>query len=522
MQYEEPNQKHIDFLSRLYERFSAVYRISLTTDSYEELRANQAFHAIIPAYGDCADLYRHLFRHFSFDGAPAVPGDATPEQIFFHAENRAGVMEPSDGSRTVYDYRILKLSDTESTMIILPHSQSGEDELAGITQTKNMIISNMSHEIRTPINAVLGMNEMILREATDPAILSYASDIRNAGQSILSILSDILDFSQIETGKIKIVPHEYNTFTMLTDIYSMISIFFKEKALAFHTDIDPRLPSMLYGDELRIKQIIMNLLTNAVKYTREGTVTLSIHYVITPNGTPALKVTVQDTGIGIKPENLRHIFTAYEHIDAQRRPHIEGTGLGISIIMRLLAQMDSRLEVESEYGKGSVFSFLLPQKVVRNTPIGLCSFNTGAVIIQSPANQTGELYAPSARVLAVDDNRVNLTVLKGLLKKNGIVPDCANSGRECLQLLRKKTYDFVFLDHLMPEMDGIETLRQIRQLDGGNRLVPVVALTANVMYGAKDRYLAAGFTDFLEKPIRVDALEKTLSTYLPLECLEKR
>lgn len=390
-------------------------------------------------------------------------------------------------------------------------------KLDSINKAKSLFISNMSHEIRTPINAVLGMDEMIIRETDNDVIRSYAYDIRNAGKMLLSIINDILDYSKIEAGKMEIVDVSYRIGTVISDINNMISIKAKEKNLKFHIIVNDEMPSVLLGDEVRIKQIIINLLTNAVKYTEKGEVTFQIDYRPMDHDKIGLVVRVEDTGIGMKQEDMKELFSEFARLDVQRNRKVEGTGLGMSIVVRLLEQMDSKLEVESVYGQGSVFSFVLPQKVIDSTPLR----HQKDDMKDKEKEQKTSLYIPNARILAVDDNRVNLVVIKGLLKRTGAKVKCVQSGQECLESLQQEEYDIVLLDHLMPGMDGIETLSRIRQMGKAYDELPVIALTANVMYGARERYVNMGFHDFIEKPIVVSKLEETLGRYLQAEVMEE-
>ncbi|MDD6811637.1 MAG: response regulator [Lachnospiraceae bacterium] len=385
-------------------------------------------------------------------------------------------------------------------------------KLDSINKAKSLFISNMSHEIRTPINAVLGMDEMIIRETDDDVIRSYAYDIRNAGKMLLSIINDILDYSKIEAGKMEIINVSYQIGTVISDINNMISIKAKEKNLKFNIVVNDKIPGVLWGDEVRIKQIMINLLTNAVKYTERGEVTLRVDYRPLEDRTIGLMVRVEDTGIGMKQEDMKNLFSEFARLDVQRNRKVEGTGLGMSIVVRLLEQMNSRLEVESVYGQGSVFSFVLPQEVVDKTP--LCEQAKDLRNHEKEEQQTS-LYIPNARILAVDDNRVNLVVIKGLLKRTGAKVKCVQSGQECLEILQQEDFDIVLLDHLMPGMDGIETLSRIKQLGKKYNDLPVIALTANVMSGARERYVNMGFHDFIEKPISVPKLEQMLNWYLP-------
>lgn len=362
------------------------------------------------------------------------------------------------------------------------------------------------------------MDEMILRESNDPNILSYANDIKNAGKMLLSIINDILDYSKIESGKMEIIPVEYSIKTMIKDIYNLLSIKIKEKQLELNLEIDERLPEIVYGDEIRIKQVIINLLTNSVKYTEKGSVTFHIENVNQTDDEVFLLIRVTDTGIGMKQEEMGKLFSAFERLDEKRNRNVEGTGLGMSIVVNLLKQMNSQLEVESEYGKGSTFYFTLRQQLVDRTPIGkldILSNNTTA----SP-KQNARFLAPDAHILVIDDNKVNLSVVKGLLKRTKIQIDTAESGEICIEKIEKNHYDLILLDHLMPGMDGIETLEKIRAKGGIYQNIPVIALTANVMSGARERYINAGFLDFLEKPVSGNALEEMIFQYLPQDLIQ--
>lgn len=392
------------------------------------------------------------------------------------------------------------------------------EDLMFANQAKTSFVSNISHEIRTPINAVLGMDEMIIRECGDEKIRSYAYDIRNAGNVLLEIINDVLDFSKIESGKLEIVPKEYSLTNVINDIHKMVELKAKSKYLELKLQVDPQIPDKLYGDEIRIKQIVINLLTNAIKYTNEGSVTIVVNFVKLTEEQIELKVSVQDTGIGIKADELDKLFAEYSRLDTKRNRRIEGTGLGLSIVKRLLEMMDSRIEVESVYGLGSKFFFSLKQNVVSWEPVG-------EEVIKKKQQETtlapGILKASKARILAVDDTKVNLMVVKGLLKRTGIQVDTAEDGLQCLEMAEKKKYDLILLDHRMPKMDGIETIHKLRSAKGGlNRSTPVIALTANVVSGAKEMYIKEGFNDFLPKPINSSNLEKVILDYLPPECLD--
>ena len=388
-------------------------------------------------------------------------------------------------------------------------------------KAKSSFLSNMSHEIRTPINAVLGLDEMILRESTEPEIQEYARDIQSSGKSLLSIINDILDFSKIEAGKMEIIPVDYDLSTLITDLVNMIEGRAHDKNLDFIVNVDPTIPHRLHGDETRIKQCILNILTNAVKYTRRGSVTMNIGFEKsldpTDKNTIYLKAQVIDTGIGIKEDDLKKLFSPFERIEERRNRSIEGTGLGMSIVKNLLSAMGSRLEVKSEYGKGSDFSFTLEQEVIGWEEIG--DYRE----MKKKNEENAQIYkesfqAPDANILVVDDTPLNLTVIKGLLKASRIQIDTAENGSDALKMAREKPYDILFIDHRMPKMDGIEMLHVLRYDESSkNQHTTCIALTANAISGAREMYIESGFQDYLSKPVESAALEAMLVKYLPGE-----
>lgn len=386
------------------------------------------------------------------------------------------------------------------------------------SEAKGRFLANMSHEIRTPINAVLGMDAMILRECTDTSIREYALDIQNAGQNLLSLINDILDLSKIESGKLEVLPEEYDLGSLLHDVMNMISMKAKDKDLTVNLSVDESLPSRFWGDDTRLRQILVNLMNNAVKYTEKGGVTLTVrsNEPDIPQDSPSLSLffQVEDTGIGIRQEDLAKLFREFERIEEERNRNIEGTGLGMSITTQLLELMGSKLQVESDYGKGSKFYFTLEQKIMDAEPIG----NLGEKIRQRATEYSYQpaFLAPKAQILVVDDNAINRRVFLNLLKANKLAIDEAAGGMECIQMVQKKPYDVIFMDHMMPDLDGIETLHRIRALeDCPCHSTPVIALTANAISGAREMYLKEGFDSFLSKPIIPDKLEKMLMQILP-------
>ena len=389
-------------------------------------------------------------------------------------------------------------------------------EAMAANSAKSSFLANMSHEIRTPINTILGMDELILREADDAGILEYARNIRNEGKTLISLIGDLLDFSKIESGKMELAEEEYSTASLMHDIFVVFSFKAEDKGLEFRVNVADDLPSMLSGDEIRIKQILSNLLSNAVKYTERGYVEINVEWKQTEKHAAQIIFTVRDSGIGIRKEDLDGIFEKYKRIDSKRNNHIEGTGLGMSITVQLLELMHGEIEVESDYGIGSEFKVRIPQKIVDSKPIGNFEFlpeRTEAEVVRK------SVTAPEAKILVVDDNVMNRVVARGLLKRTLVQVEEAGNGAECLQKARQTRYDIIFMDHMMPGMDGVETLKRLRRQQGCNENTVVIVLTANAVTGSRDYYIAKGFDDYLSKPISGAKLEEMLRRYLPEEKL---
>ena len=380
---------------------------------------------------------------------------------------------------------------------------------------RDIFLTNMSHELRTPINTILGLNELILRESQEDAIKEYALDIRHAGNILLTLVSDILDFTKIEAGQMELMDGIYDISSLLNDLINGISIQLRKKKLDLVLDIAQDIPYKLSGDEIHIRQIIGNLLSNAVKYTDQGKVTLHLGWKRISEDEIELDLAVKDTGVGIKEEDIPKLFGVFQRMDTITRNKNDSTGLGLAITNRLVEMMGGKLEVQSTYGKGSEFSFTVVQKVVDNAPLGDFEkqYNES---LHSTKNYKQKFIAPMGRILIVDDNAMNLAVAQGLLKETRLQIDVASSGEECLELLRRKTYHVICLDHMMPAMDGVETLHAIRKLEGNPSVdTPVIALTANAVAGAREFYLKEGFQDYLTKPIDADKFENLLIQYLP-------
>lgn len=415
------------------------------------------------------------------------------------------------------------------------------EEARRANEAKTDFLANTSHEIRTPINAVLGMNEMILRESAKAEKLSgaspmayheafrkirnYAGNVDSAGSNLLAIINDILDFTKIEEGKMDIVEVEYRLSTVVNDVSNMIYFKAKEKKLAFTTDVDESLPDLLYGDVVRVRQVITNILNNAVKYTDEGSVSLKIagnRREKTSDARPVIEliVSVTDTGIGISGENLGKLFGKFERVDLERNSTKEGTGLGLAISKMLLEMMGGDIRVESTYGVGSTFTVVIPQKVLSEEPVGNFKEKFEKALGEKKAYHES-FRAPEARLLIVDDTNMNLLVATEFLQDTLVGIDTASSGREAVKLALQNKYDVILMDQRMPEMDGEETFREIRShRDGPNIDTPVICMTADAVVGARERYLSKGFNDYLTKPIDSTYLEMMLKKYIPAEKIE--
>lgn len=394
----------------------------------------------------------------------------------------------------------------------LRKEKRSQQEAEAANMAKSSFLANMSHEIRTPINAILGMNEMILREEKDPAIRGYAGNIQASGNSLLSIVSDVLDISKIESGKLEIIPVDYEVNSLISDCCNMAACRAKAKELELLVECADNVPMKLCGDETHIRQIIMNLLTNAVKYTEKGTVKLIVSGRFTDGGF-VLKVDVSDTGIGIAEENLPQLFTQFQRFDLQRNRNIEGTGLGLSIVKRLCDLMSGTITARSVLGSGSTFTVELPQKVVDSTPCGGVNLNYSA---GAEHEYHHSFEAPEAKILAVDDLPVNLLVIANLLKETRIKIDTAGSGRECLDKCSQQKYDLILMDHMMPEMDGVLTFEKLHgDKSSPNFETPVIMLTANALAGMREQYMDVGFADYVSKPVRGAKLEEAIRRNLP-------
>ena len=382
-------------------------------------------------------------------------------------------------------------------------------------KARDIFLANMSHELRTPINTILGLNELILRESQEEAVKEYARDIRQAGNILLALVSDILDFSKLEADKMDLTEGIYDVSSLLNDLINSISVQLRRKKLDLVLEIAQDIPYKLFGDEIHIRQIIGNLLSNAVRYTEKGRVTLHVSWKELPKDSVEMYVIVKDTGIGIKDEDIPKLFRAFQRMDSATRSKEDRTGLGLAITQRLVEMMGGRLEVQSVYGKGSAFSFRIIQKIVDREPLG--DFEKQYKdSLRSIDDYHEKFIAPMGRILIVDDNAMNLAVAQGLLKGTRLQIDVAASGEECLELIKRKTYHLICMDHMMPVMDGIEAAEIIRRDCGENGAAPaIIALTANAMEGMQEQFLRRGFQDFIAKPLDRQELGQLLARWIP-------
>ncbi|SNU06984.1 EDD domain protein, DegV family [Lachnospiraceae bacterium] len=440
-----------------------------------------------------------------------------PEMITMHDEEM--VFQDSLISVILVCTLVCFLIEFEVRILREAYHRSEEQlrEIDDLNKSQNSFFSSMSHEIRTPINTIIGLNEMILREDISEEVAEDANNVRSASKMLLHLINDILDMSKIESGKMELAPVNYNIGDMISEIVGMFWMRAKEKGLSFHTDIDPNLPTDLYGDEVRIKQILINILNNAIKYTSEGSVTLSIQFRQGKEKQGIVTFTVTDTGIGIKKESIPYLFTAFKRVDETENRYIEGTGLGLAIVKQLVELMGGNITVNSVYTKGSTFIIDIPQVVVGDSLAGERTYSSEIKGSMSHRSEYVKRFdAPDAKVLVVDDNASNLLVVTKLLRDTKIQIDTADSGAAALEKTISKEYHLIFMDHMMPEMDGIECLHRIKNQVGGMcRASKVVALTANAGSDNKAFYSSEGFDGYLVKPTSGEALENECLRLLP-------
>ncbi|MCR4717106.1 MAG: response regulator [Lachnospiraceae bacterium] len=439
-----------------------------------------------------------------------------PETVLHHTEETA--FNDSLASFFVVSIILVIMISFQTWLYIKENdrSQKQSEEIKALNQAQSRFFSSMSHEIRTPINTIIGLNEMILREDLPDEIREDAKNIESASKILLHLINDILDMSKIESGKMEILSADIDLATMVEDIKKMIKVRAKEKDLAFSVDVSPKLPAIIKGDEVRIKQILINLLNNSVKYTIKGSVKLSI-YEETSSENESIVFSVTDTGMGIKEESLPYLFNAFQRVDEHNTKMIEGTGLGLTIVKQLVDLMNGEISVYSEYAKGSTFTVKLPLERVGDASINMSKTNKNKT---SKKNYLPMFTAPEARILVVDDIFMNIRVLERLLNKTEMTIESATSGKQALEMTLKNNYDLIFMDHEMPEMNGVECFHEIRsQENGKSNNAKVIILTANAATENADYYKAEGFDSYMTKPVDSRLLESELIRLLPEELL---
>lgn len=385
------------------------------------------------------------------------------------------------------------------------------EEAMEANQAKSIFLANMSHEIRTPINVMLGMNEMILRESASKEIVQYAESVEKAGRYLLSLINNILDITRIESGKLDITEEKFELRQLIQEIWMIGTKQAEAKKIDFVIEAEEELPKYLTGDVLHTKQVILNLISNAVKYTEEGRITLEIN----ASGDQII-FSVKDTGIGIRKEDMDTLFDMFTRVDMKRHRNIEGSGLGLTIAKELCEQMGGQIYAESIYGKGSRFTVCLPLKSTGEEKIGKWNFEESKKV----SEDRKRFFAPKAKVLIVDDSQQNLQVLASLLQRMSMQLDKAGSGLECIEKVRSKKYHLIFLDYMMPEMDGMETFHKLREEENGQE-VPIIAITADVSTGIRQKFLSEGFADYLSKPVMWDRLEEILLQFIPANLISR-
>ncbi len=408
---------------------------------------------------------------------------------------------------------IIIVTDLSERMKNLQHLEEAKQEAEAANRSKSAFLANMSHEIRTPMNAILGFSELALKKDDPDSVREYVQDIKNSCLNLLAVINDILDISKLDSGKAELSCSNYRSAALLQEIYHIIDIQAKKKGLSFEMNTDPSIPNELFGDKTRVRGILINILSNAVKYTEQGGVTFNVRMPAKDDNFATLEFSVTDTGIGLKKSSMEHLFDSFTRFDSQRNSNIEGTGLGLAIVNGYVKLMGGTIDVDSVYGQGSTFTVTLQQKIVDASPLSL----TGSTIQDNNALNVDEIIIRDTHVLVTDDNHINLKVIKNTLEYYGLVVDTAASGAEAIQLCKQNSYDLIFMDQMMPVMDGIETMQRLRELGVSGK---IIALTANAILGVREELMETGFDEYLSKPIQFRELDKILKRFVPAEKIQ--
>ncbi|MDR2741749.1 MAG: response regulator, partial [Treponema sp.] len=504
-----------DFFILLNEKLEITYCSRNFTEvmrqrGFTKLR-NQSYVDLLKCFVGTQHKQRSLERLEKLRSGKTV--SETVEEIDFRGDGKPGKYTTFAASMyddANHDFSGILICYSDVTDLVEAREAAEES-----VKAKAAFLARMSHEIRTPMNAIIGLSKLALRDELPPKARAYCGDVNSAANNLLGIINDILDFSKIESGKMEIVNAEYQFASLVNDVTTIIRMRLSDSAVNFVTDIARDIPGRLFGDEVRIRQILLNLLSNAVKYTREGEIRFSMKAEFGEAGKVTLIIDITDTGIGIKEEDLGKLFGNFTRFDMEKNKHVEGTGLGLAITLNLCRAMGGDINVLSEYGKGSTFTAIIPQRAEDFTPFtAIIDGGTGGVSEEDMIHFT----APAARILIVDDIETNLTVAEGLVSPYDVRVDTTLSGTEAISLMQQYEYDIVFMDHMMPEMDGLEATAIIRALDEPRfREVPIIALTANAMSGMREMFLEQGFNDYLSKPIEIPKLDEIMSRWIPRE-----
>ena len=511
LDFNKQNRIDIDNISAYVDILSEVYLMafddnlnltfaSTSSQNYMSLDNNSY------TFEDIFDLPKE--RIINIDNAEKLDATCKTNNVVFSL----GIEKIKDDFGDIIGY-IISATDLTNRLKYINELNEAKKNADKANASKSAFLASMSHEIRTPLNAVLGMDEMIMRENDINEIHSHAASIMDAGKSLLAIIDDILDFTKIESGMMNIIPNDYKVSEEIRELYNIVTFRAKKKGLALDFEIDPNMPKTLHGDEIRIRQILINIINNAVKYTNVGWVNVKLNAEIHDSSNMTLVAIIEDTGIGIKKEDISKLFDKFQRLDEDVNHKVEGTGLGLSIVYNLLQMMNGTIDVQSIYQRGSIFTVRIPQRIVDISPVGAVDFTYSS----AESDYTESFIAPNNHILVVDDNQINLTIVKGLLKKTLLKIDTASSGRECLDMVKKNHYDLILLDHMMPEMDGVQVLERLNTMS--NNLckdTPVIALTANAIVGAKEKYLNLGFKDYLSKPIDYKELESAIKRHISI------